>query len=248
MAEPGGQQKPPMPDMSSMWRMLIIMVLILGLYWIDQSFGEKYVDGNGHLIGRVLDYVFCFLDFGGKWPVVTLMLMGAIMIILSSGIRTLMTDTLEQQKAAAFSAAFNKELRQARIENNLYKQKKLMELQPVMMEKSMESSNQMMKSMPYTMLVVVPIFLWVRYFVNVTLVTIDGASQIINIPWAMDVALGGTGGISLIANIWFMPAWILIYSLISIPIGQIIMRGVRYFQFKKRLAEIEAENASQEAA
>ena len=227
----GGQpNQQPMPDMSNMWRMMIIMILIFGLYFIDSNNGS-------HNIGEPLNYVFQFIDFGGEYPVATLMIMGSIMILLSSGIRTLMTDTLEQQKAQAFSSAFNKELRQARLDNNLYKVKKLMELQPVVMQKSMESSNQMMKSMPYTMLIVVPIFLWVRYFVDVTLG--NAGTQIISVPWAM-------GAICLTDVYWFLPAWILIYSLISIPLGQIIMRLVRAYQFKRHLSAL--ENKTEEVA
>ncbi len=223
----GGQ--PPMPDMSNLWRMMIIMILIFGLYFID---------GGEHVIGKTLNFVFQFIDFGGQYPVVTLMLMGSIMILLSSGIRTLMTDSLEQQKAQAFSSAFNKELRQARLENNMYKVKKLMEMQPVMMQKSMESSNQMMKSMPITMLIVVPIFLWVRYFVDVTLGA--AGTQIISVPWAMNA-------INLIDVYWFLPAWILIYSLISIPLGQIIMRSVRAIQFKRYLSRMESSDVEEVA-
>ena len=224
---PGGQQ--PMPDMSNMWRMLIIMILIFGLY---------FVDGSEHIIGKTLNIVFQIIDFGGQYPVPTLMIMGSIMILLSSGIRTLMTNTLEQQKAQAFSSAFNKELRQARLDNNLYKVKKLMEMQPVMMQKSMESSNQMMKSMPFTMLIVVPIFLWVRYFVDVTLR--EAGTQIISVPWAMNAIPLTTAGTD-ISWSFFIPAWILVYSLISIPLGQIITRVVRAIQFKRYLARLETE-------
>ena len=39
---------------------------------------------------------------------------------------------------------------------------------------------------------------------------------------------------------WFLPAWILVYSLISIPLGQIIMRTVRAFQFKRYLNKMES--------
>ena len=226
----GAGQQPPMPDMSNMWRMMIIMILIFGLYFID---------GSDHIIGGALNTVFQVINFDGQYPVVSLMLMGSIMILLSSVIRTLMTDTLEQQKAQAFSSAFNKELRQARLDNNLYKVKKLMDMQPVMMQKSMESSNQMMKSMPYTMLIVVPIFLWVRYFVNVTLDAIPNGT-IISVPWAMNA-------INLMDTYWFLPAWILIYSLISIPLGQIITRVVRAYQFKRYLAKLEMSSSEEVA-
>lgn len=235
MAEPGGKgsENAPMPNMKSMWTMLLVMMMIMVLYMID---------GNDHVIGGLLNNVFQFIDFDGQYPVPTLMIMGAIMILLSSGLRTILTDTISQQKAQAYSSAFNKEMRQARLENNTYKLKKLQEMQPQIMAKSMESSTQMMKSMPLTMIVVVPIFLWVRYFVNVTLS--DTSMRLISVPWAL---ISQSGGIDLTASFVF-PAWILIYSLISIPIGQIVMRLVRTYQFKKRLKEIESEAGEGEAA
>lgn len=226
MAEPSGGpgQETPMPNMKSMWTMLIVMMMIMVLYFID---------GDKHIIGGALNVVFQVIDFNGQYPVVTLMIMGAIMILLSSGIRTLLTDTIAQQKAQAYNSAFQKELRQARLENNTYKMKKLMDMQPQIMAKSMESSTAMMKTMPVTMIVVVPIFLWVRYFVNITLV--DVAMRTISVPWAMNAVC--------LTNNYVLPAWILIYSLISIPIGQVVMRLVRTYQFKKRLKELEAEVA-----
>ena len=222
MDSPGGQspENAPMPNMKGMWTMLLVMMLVMVLYMID---------GNDHIIGGALNVVFQYLDFGGQYPVLTLMIVGAVMIILSSALRTILTDTIGQQKAQAYSSAFNKELRQARLENNTYKMKKLTDMQPQIMAKSMESSNQMMKSMPLTMIVVVPMFLWVRYFVNVTLVD---SMRIISVPWAID-------GVCL-TDSYVLPAWILIYSLISIPFGQIVMRVVRTYQFKKRLQEIES--------
>lgn len=234
MAAPGGQQSPdnmPMPDMKGMWTMLIMMMMIMVLYWID---------GSEHVIGKLLNYVFQFLDFNGEWPVVTLMLAGTVMIVISTIIRTLMMDTISQQKSQAYSTAFNKELRQARLDNNTYKLKKLMEMQPMVMAKTMESSNKMMKTMPVTMIIVIPMFLWVRYFVSVTM---NGMS-LISVPWSM---ISAGAGVDLNA-VYVLPAWILIYSLISIPIGQIVMRLVRTYQFRRRLAEIEAEESAEEVA
>ncbi len=234
MAAPGGQQSPenmPMPDMKGMWTMLIMMMMIMVLYWID---------GSEHVIGKLLNYVFQFLDFNGEWPVVTLMLAGTVMIVISTIIRTLMMDTISQQKSQAYSTAFNKELRQARLDNNTYKLKKLMEMQPMVMAKTMESSNKMMKTMPVTMIIVIPMFLWVRYFVSVTM---NGMS-LISVPWSM---ISAGAGVDLNA-VYVLPAWILIYSLISIPIGQIVMRLVRTYQFRRRLAEIEAEESAKGVA
>lgn len=234
MAAPGGQPAPgnvPAPDMKPMLGLLIVMVMIFGLYAID---------GSNHIIGGALNVVFQIFAFDGKYPIVTLMIVGAIMIILTSALRTLFTDTIKQQKAAAYNSAFQKEMRKARLENNTFKLKKLTEMQPKIMAESMESSNQMMKTMPLTMIVVVPMFLWVRYFVNVTLdpATMGEMVRIISVPWAM---IQGTGGLDVTSTMAIFPAWVLIYSLISIPIGQIVMRLVRTYQFKKRLAKLEAE-------
>ena len=88
------------------------------------------------------------------------------------------------------------------------------------------------------MLIVVPIFLWVRYFVDVTLGA--AGTQIISVPWAMNA-------INLIDVYWFLPAWILIYSLISIPLGQIIMRSVRAIQFKRYLSRMESSDVEEVA-
>ncbi len=215
--EPSAQEMPQMP---SMMPMLIMMVIMFGLYALD---------GENHTIGVLLNYVFGVLDFSGQYPVVTLMLVGAIMAGLTTLLRSLTTDMIEQAKSQQIMSAFNQEFRQARLDNNLYKVKKLTELQPVMMAKNMESSNKMMKMMPYTMIIIVPMFLWVRYFVDVTL----ASNAIIAIPWAL-------GGVSLQANL-VLPVWILIYSLISIPFGQILGRIIRGYQFKKRLKELDSE-------
>ncbi|MBE6525560.1 MAG: DUF106 domain-containing protein [Thermoplasmata archaeon] len=220
MAAPQAPAPQDMPPMPSMMPMLVVMIMILGLYMID---------GQDHLIGGLLDYVFGIFDFGGQYPVATLMLVGAIMVTLSTILRSFTTDMISQTKNQQIMNAFNQELRQARLDNNLYKVKKLTEMQPAMMAKNMEASSQMMKMMPYTMIIIIPIFLWIRYFVDVTVQA--AGTLIIHVPWAE---------VSLLSNVWFFPAWILVYTLVSIPLGQVISRLIRAYKFKKRLKELES--------
>lgn len=214
---PAQPQAPPMP---SMMPMLIMMFLILILYGID---------GDDHKIGEVINYALAPLGFDGKYPVATLLTVGAIMASLSAILRSFFMNMMDQAKSQSIMSAFNKELRQARLENNTYKVKRLTEMQPEMMARNMETSGKMMKAMPWTMVVIIPLFLWVRYFVNITLST--DAMRTIVVPWA-EVALDAT--------IWFMPAWILIYTLISIPFGQIVNRLIRTYQFRKYLSRLDA--------
>lgn len=229
MANPGSpeqmremqQNVQPMPKgtMIGMFAVLIIMMVVMT--WREQ-------------IGLALNYVFHVIDFNGEYPVLTLVIAGIIMITLSTVVRGLLSDPVPQARSQHIQSEFNAEMRKARTENNLYKLKKLQELQPQMMQASMEQSTKMMKLMPVTMVFVIPIYAWIYYFVTHTL---DGAgiSTIINMPW---------GYADLLSNvIGFMPVWIVIYTLISLPIGQLETKIINYVLFKKRLAKLDAGEA-----
>ena len=213
MPQHNGEAPPPMPNMMPM---LLSMMFMLFLYMLD---------GNDHIIGGFLNYGLKIFSFDGEYPVLTLIIVGLLMATITTVVRSFFIDMIQQARTQHIMSAFNKELRQARIENNSYKLKKLMEMQQTMMAKNMESSAAMMKTMPYTMIVVIPIFLWVRYFVAVTLV-----DPWISVPWA-DISLQG--------SLWFMPMWIVIYSMISIPFGQVLNRLIRGYKFKKKLDEMD---------
>ena len=225
MAE--GPAAQPAPAMPSMMPMLVMMFLILILYALD---------GEDHVIGGFLNEGLHFIDMDGKYPVVTLFCVGAFMASFSAIVRSFFMDLMEQAKSQQIMSAFNKELRQARLEQNSFKIKKLTEMQPQMMAKNMETSNKMMKTMPITMIVIIPLFLWVRYFINETVY--DAGTLGIFVPWAE---------VGLLNNIWFMPAWILVYTLVSIPFGQIVNRLIRTIKFRSYLKKLEAGEGAPEA-
>jgi len=184
-------------------------------------------------IGQGLNFVFGpLIGFGGQWPVLSLVVAGLIMITLSTVIRSFFTDSVSQAKNQKIQSEFNKEMRQARAENNLYKLKKLQEEQPKMMAKSMETSTQMMKVMPITMVVVIPIYAWVWYFLANEVPPATETLDLLKIavPW---------GTLHLQDTLWVLPMWIVIYTMISLPIGQLENRIVRYFLLKKRLKELD---------
>ena len=220
-------QQPEMPPMPSMMPMLVMMFLILILYAFD---------GSDHKIGSILDYSLSFFGMDGQYPSVTLFVVGALMASFSAILRSFFTDMIEQAKSQQIMSAFNKELRQARLENNSFKIKKLTEMQPQMMAKNMENSNKMMKSMPFTMIVIIPLFLWVRYFIDVTVR--EAGNLTFSVPWAT---------LDLDTTIWFMPAWILVYTMISIPFGQIVNRLIRTYKFKKYLKQMDSAEGAETA-
>lgn len=183
-------------------------------------------------IGGALDVVFRYVAFDGRYPVMTLVIAGLIAFSLSNIVRSYLTDSVKMARSQHIQSEFNKEFRQARIENNLFKMKKLEEAQPQMMALQMDTSMGMMKTMPITMLFVIPVYAWIYYFIDPT----AGAGYFteaftVPMPWGElnlnDRLLG------------FMPIWIVIYTLISMPIGQIEARFIRWYLLKKRLAEID---------
>jgi len=206
----------PAPQMGQLTWMLISLMAIIGVMMFRNE------------VGWALNFVFYpLIGFGGRFLVPTLMLAGIIMIGSSTIIRTLMMDTMAQAKNSKVMSAFNAELRQARIENNLYKIKKLTEQQKVMMSKSMESSMKMMKTLPITMIIVIPIFAWVGYFLA------NGAIEtIIHVPWAWSVNIAD--------SMWVFPMWIFVYTLITIPFGQLVSRLIRWYQYKRRLEKLDS--------
>ena len=214
------QSAPAMPKGTMIGMLLTLMIMM-----VVMMFREP--------IGRGLNYGLHVIDFSGQWPVFTLVIAGLIMITLSTIIRSLMTDFVTQARNQSIQSEFNKEMRQARLENNLYKLKKLQEEQPKMMAKSMDTSMQMMKSMPITMVVVIPIYAWVWFFIDNT---VPSELLTVAMPW---------GYVYLLDTLWFLPIWIVIYTMISLPIGQLENRVVRYFLLKKRLKELDGiENKS----
>ena len=185
------------------------------------------IDFVGEIMNIFMGPVF---GFGGKYVVPTLMLTAMFMIGLSTILRTLMTDTIKQTKSQKEMSAFNQELRKARMENNLYKIKKLTEQQKAMMSKSMESSMAMMKMLPLTMMIIMPMFAWISYYIgNVAVETA------VAVPWADTVYLTGPN-----SKVWFIPTWVMVYMLVTIPFAQILGRLIRWFKFKKRLQQIES--------
>jgi uncharacterized membrane protein (DUF106 family) len=181
-----------------------------------------------HWLGTIVGYVFePTVGLGGSMPVVTLFMTGVIMTAATILVRHFFTDYVGQAESQKIVSAFNKELQKARLENNKYKIKKLSEEQPKIMKKSMDMSTTQMKLMPMTMLVVIPIFAWVSVWMGSL-----GSAAVVNVPWASNVDLNAL-------NVF--PNWVLLYSLISIPFGQILGRALRYIQFRKRLRTIEAQ-------
>lgn len=216
---------PPAPSAKKQASTFITIFIFLFAMFV--LFDQDLRSGLGQMVGYGLDPL---IGFEGAAPVLTLIMAGIIMTGLTTLIRHFFTDYVGQARSQTVVSAFNKELRQARLDNNMYKIKKLSEQQNNVLQKSMEMSTTQMKLMPVTMLIIIPVFAWVSVFIA----SLPAGEAIVNVPWAAAVDLNAST---------IFPHWILLYSLISIPFAQVLNRALRYFSFKKKLRELEANGA-----
>ncbi|MCA1813568.1 MAG: EMC3/TMCO1 family protein [Halobacteriales archaeon] len=189
---------------------------------------------TGQLAGAVLEPV---IGFGHAYPVLTILLASVIMVLVTSWVRHYFTDYLKQARNQETMKAFQKEMRDARKENNLYKMKKLTEMNKDLMSLQAEQSSSQLRPMAITMLVVIPIFAWLLVFVDHGMAA--NAATTFDCPTRVNVAWeqGWCAAVNIQAVLTFIPRWIALYSLFSIPIGQVVQRWLKTRDLVRELAE-----------
>ena len=153
------------------------------------------------------------IGFDGAYPAVTILLAGMVMIGGTTVIRHLLVDWQQMAEVQLKMQAYNKALSDARKEEQQARVQKLMKMQPeVLMLQSGMMSNQM-RPMVFTMLIAIPIIMWLYEF------TAGLPVQALSLPWEPHWALQD--------RLWILPHWILIYSVMALPFGQILLRGLK---------------------
>jgi len=189
-------QPPPMGGM--LLTMLFMLYIIMN---------EDIRDGMGLFAGSILEPR---IGFEHQYPALTFLLAGITMISLTTIIRHVLIDWTRMAELQNKMAAYNKEMGDARRAGNEARMRKLMAMQPQIMMLQSELMSNQMRPMIFTMMVAIPVIMWLRIFVeNMDL-------KILSLPWEPNY--------SLIDSLWFLPHWILVYSALSLPFGQILMR------------------------
>jgi uncharacterized membrane protein (DUF106 family) len=215
-----GATTPSAPPMNWSNFLTIFIFGIALIVLIDQ--------GTRNALGKAVGYVLTpLIAFDNQWPILTLLITGLLMTSLTILVRHFFTNYVKQAENQKIVSAFNKELRDARKNNNTFKMKKLLEMQPQIMAKSLEQTKTQFKLLPATMLIVIPIFAWLSVFVN------DLPSTVFAVPWNFSAEL---------TAVFIFPVWIFVYTTVTIPFGQILSRLLRFYSFRKRLDKL-AEQA-----
>lgn len=211
-SKPQLPQQNPMQDICSLPMVMIFLVVFLIM------FNRELRVALGEGIGELL---YPIIGFDYSYPIWTIFLAGIIMVTITTCIRHYFIDWVKVTRAQKLMSAFQKELREATLSRNAVKKKRLEELQPEIMQHQTTLMSSQFKPMAFTMIVAIPIFMSLYVFIG------DLSYPRISLPWK--------DGWSLDDKFTFLPHWILLYSLLSIPFGQSVQKILKYFSFKKKL-------------
>lgn len=190
-------------------QLLMLMLLMFVMIFI---FGNADISA---MISVSLNTVFYpLIGFNGQYPVFTLILAGIVVVFLSSFFQNLFTDWKKMGESQEITKAFQKELGKARKEGNTNRVNKLMKMQPQIMRRQTEASSGMMKPMFFLFIFIVPIFMWLRFFLA------GLPYYYFTVPWA--------NGISLLDRPILWQSWLWLYLVFSTVVGQVIRAFLKY--------------------
>jgi len=214
------------PQKPSMGRTFLFMMFFLTLFVVlDPGLRDGF--------GRAAAAVFWpTIGFGAAYPVLTILLAGSLTTIISSVVRHFFTDWVKTTRVNKQDAAIRKATLEAVRQGNRSKAAKLREVQMSKQADTLEVRFAPMKSMAVTFLLFILVFSWLGQFVygNVG----SAGTVFFAVPWQAQTDLRAA---------YLFPAWILLYSLLAIPIGQIVTRVLKFVSFRKRLAAMGSEAA-----
>ena len=200
------------PAMGGMLLTMLFMVYIL--------LNPEMRVGMGNLAENILEPQ---IGFEHEYPVLTFLFAGVLMISLTTIIRHILIDWEKVAEIQTKMAAYNKEMSEARRSGNNARLNKLMTMQPKVMVLQSEMMSNQMRPMMFTMLIAMPIIFWLCFGENNFVDRMD--LQVMSLPWEPNY--------SLTDRLWILPHSILIYSALSLPFGQILMRFLKLLSLSK---------------
>ncbi len=224
MTEQNKQGSPKTPQEGMKKGMQTQMLYMLSL------FAFIIILSNGAIrttIGSALDFVFLpVIGFNHQWPVVTLLLGGMLIGLITSIPRYFFTDWVKMGKAQNRMRAFSKVMREAYRSGQRDRIQKLRKMQ---MEVTMEQQQVQMNTMKPLM-----IFSIVTYLIFIWLFTFIGGLpyQLAAFPWNFDVNLNQ----KFFLYIYY---WIVVYFLAVMVTQYFVSMVIKWIDFSRRLRQME---------
>ena len=200
------------PAMGGMLLTMLFMVYIL--------LNPEMRVGMGNLAENILEPQ---IGFEHEYPVLTFLFAGVLMISLTTIIRHVLIDWEKVAEVQTKMAAYNKEMSEARRSGNNARLNKLMTMQPQVMVLQSEMMSNQMRPMMFTMLIAMPIIFWLCFGEDNFVERMD--LKVMSLPWEPNYSLTDRS--------WIIPHSILVYSALSLPFGQILMRFLKLLSLSK---------------
>jgi len=200
--------------------LILLMIVMFLMFFV---FGNPSIQAAMISFGQAIFYPL--IGFGGAYPVLTLFFAGLIVVLLSSSLTNFFTDWIKMGEAQEMQRAFQKEMQKASREGNKNKIAKLRQMQPEMMKRQTEASGGSMKAMVFLIIFIWPIFMWLRFFLSTL------PHHYFTVPWANEVSFFS----------WpfgFGQAWLWLYLIFSMIVGQVIRQGLKYISWSNKWKEI----------
>jgi uncharacterized membrane protein (DUF106 family) len=205
---------------------IMMMVMMIGIFIM-------FNPGLREAIATGLDVVFNpIFGFGGKYPALTLLFTSIFMVFCSTLIRHIMTDWIAIARAQKIMTAIQKEKSDAMLKGDTLRLKKIEELNPEMSRHQMVLMSSNFKPLVFTMIFFIIVFpwLWAVYIgrLDYPFLSLPGIDK-----W--NLLEGLCGGFQ---------SWILVYMVISFPIGFLIQNGLKFVSFSYKIKQTEVKQHS----
>jgi uncharacterized membrane protein (DUF106 family) len=206
-------------------QLMILMMLPLMLIVIMDP---NIRNALGGAVGGLFDPVF---GFGGLYPVWTLFACSVVLVIFTTVVRHFFTNWADQGRQKHLSSWIQAQYKEVRLKGNVTKMKKLNQFQAEMMKQSTDAMGSQMKTTMVTIVVAMAIFLWLGVFMYSGTV-----SNYLSTPWEPTVDYLKPGPF-----LHIMPTWILVYSVLSIPLGQVLQSVLKIWSFRRKLDSLSSD-------
>jgi len=205
----------------SVSRFLMIFLFLLGLWTLIDA---NLRDGFAFAADVVL---WPLIGFGGRMAVITILLAGVFTTTVSSVLRHYFSDWVKMARTQRWLRSWQRERMDAIRKGNKARVEQLLEAQKGFSKDLLDLQASPLKATALTFFMFIVVFNWLTSFVTVRL---GGAGNMwIAVPWSPNVFL---------LDVYVFPAWLLLYSLLAIPFGQIVGRVLKYVRFRRRLHEL----------
>jgi len=183
--------------------------------------------GLGLATAAVLDPLF---GFNGNLPVLTIFFAAMLTTGVSTLLRHFFSDWIKMAKFQKQNSALQKATMEALRRGNTSKVQKLREQGMKFRSENLGAQFSPLKSMVFTFLLFILVFSWLNNFIGGQ-VTIQG-TFFYAVPWQYQT--------SMLASYVFA-SWLLLYMLFNIFLSQFFTRILKFFSFRKKLANITYE-------